>query len=42
MRAGSLRPTEKPAYLKESAGGGKTLKASFKEDSEALYEPKAL
>ena len=42
MRAGSLRPKEEPAYLKAEQGQNKSLKANFRNDSEALYEPKSL
>ena len=39
MKAGSLRPKEEPAYLKPEQGSNKSLKANFRNDSEALYEP---
>ena len=42
MKAGSLRPREEPAYLKSEQASGKTLKANFRNDSEALYEPKGV
>ena len=40
MKAGSIRPTEEPSYMKQDQVSDKKLKASFRDDSEALYEPK--
>ena len=42
MKAGSLRPKEEPAYLRSEQGSSKSLTANFRNDSEALYEPKGL
>ena len=42
MKAGSIQPENEPAYLKSKDENSSSLRASFKNDSEALYEPKSI
>ena len=42
MKAGSIQPNNEPAYLKSMDENSSSLRASFKQDSEALYEPQSI
>lgn len=38
MKAGSLQPENEPSFMKPKDPNSSSLKANFKQDSEALYE----
>ena len=38
-RAGSVQPSEEPAFIKPKDGAAPSLRSSFKNDAEALYVP---